>query len=222
MELRDQKLAAEVEKIQAEAELARANLAIAKEHLGITKVRRVEAERKADVENAQDERCGRYRFVSQINEANVRLCINRLTEWERLYPDRDIEITITSGGGEIVQGLALYDFLQTLKKPTRKIIIVCFGIAASMAGVILQAGDVRRMGKESWLMLHEASLAVEGKSGEIENRIEWVRAVENRLWLLYANRSNLSKAQIKNKLKGTDWFVDSTEALEKGFVDEVV
>ena len=47
---------------------------------------------------------------------------------------------------EVIAGLALYDFIQTLRRKGHKVTTVSYGMAASMAGILLQAGDVRVMG----------------------------------------------------------------------------
>jgi len=217
----EDKMAAEVAKLNAERDLALIEKMSAEERLIMARLRRVEAERLAAVEAAKDERNGIYQFSGQVTESSIRLCQNRLIEWDRLFPDRDIRITLMSGGGEIVHGVALYDFIQTMKRPSRRIVITALGLAASMASVLLQAGDWRVMGREAWLMLHEASLFAEGKTSDVSARLDWVKAVQERMLDIYASRSRMTKAAIRAKW-GKDWFIDSKEALAKGFVDEVV
>ena len=55
-----------------------------------------------------------------------------------------------------------------------------------MAGILLQAGDIRIMGAESWLMIHEISFGASGKIGEIEDTVEWVKKIQERVVKIFA------------------------------------
>jgi ATP-dependent protease ClpP protease subunit len=89
-----------------------------------------------------------------------------------------------------------------------------------MAGILLQAGDVRIMGKESWLLIHQVSFGASGSFGEVEDTTKWVDRIQDRVLDIFASRSKMSKAQIKRKWNRTDWWISSDEALKLGFVDE--
>jgi ATP-dependent protease ClpP protease subunit len=94
-------------------------------------------------------------------------------------------------------------------------------MAASMAGILLQAGDERVMGKETWVLLHEASFLAAGKIGEVDDTVEWVKKVQKRILAIFAGRSNLSRSQIERRWKRKDWWLSSTDCLKHGFVDKV-
>jgi ATP-dependent Clp endopeptidase proteolytic subunit ClpP len=207
-ELRRRVLAAEAEEAETSA---------ATRLLTLDQLRRSEAS-----EAAKDEHNGTYRFFGSVVESSVRLCMQRLTEWDATNPDRDITIVFTSGGGDVINGLALFDFISSKRKPGRTIRTVSLGWAASMAGILLQAGDVRIMGREAWLMIHEASFEAEGKTGEIETRVEWVKAVQERVLGIFAARSGMSVTSIRNKWRNKDWYIDSAEALKLHLIDEVL
>jgi ATP-dependent protease ClpP protease subunit len=151
----------------------------------------------------------------------VKLAINRLTEWDRLYPKEPIQIVFTSGGGSVVDGMALFDFILGLRKAGHRVTTSTLGMAASMAGILLQAGDVRTMGKEAWLMIHEASFRTEGKIGEVEDTVEWIKKVQERVLDIFASRSIMPRAEIKEKWLRRDWWIDSDSALQHGFVDSI-
>jgi ATP-dependent Clp endopeptidase proteolytic subunit ClpP len=130
-----------------------------------------------------------------------------------------MEIIFSSGGGSIVDGMALYDFIQDLRAQGHRITTSTLGIAASMAGILLQAGDVRTMGREAWLMIHEAAFRTEGKIGEIEDTVDWIKKVQERVLLIFAARSQMSAEDIRAKWTRRDWWIDSDEALQLGLVD---
>jgi ATP-dependent protease ClpP protease subunit len=94
-------------------------------------------------------------------------------------------------------------------------------MAASMAGILLQAGHQRIMGRESWLMIHEASFSASGKTGDVEDTVEWVKAMQERILNIFATRSKMTKSALKRKWTRKNWWISSDEALKLGFVDEI-
>ena len=201
------KASAEAEKAEADAEVAR----IARDR----EVYKRSREQAADIHHHV------YRFLSDVSSGSVKSCIDELVVWSRLEPGCHIEIVFQSPGGDVVAGMALWDFLEELKRSGHRLTTIARGYAASMAGILLQAGDERAMGRESWLLIHEASFGVVGSFGEVEDRMEWVRKVQERILDIFAQRSNLSKAQIKRRWHRKDWWLDSNEALKLGFIDEI-
>jgi ATP-dependent Clp protease protease subunit len=171
-------------------------------------------------ELASDEFHHVYRFIGAVNDGSVKECINQLQTWDRMEPDCSITLLFHSPGGDVVAGLALWDFLIELKG-THQLTTVARGYAASMAGILLQAGHKRAMGAESWLLIHEASFGVAGSMGEVEDRVEWIKKVQGRILQIFADRSNLTKASIKRRWHRKDWWLSSDEALKHGFIDEI-
>jgi ATP-dependent protease ClpP protease subunit len=223
-----EKFAAEAAKFKAEAAKARAEarkaLADAEQAEAFAAMEAFDLERaveKRERERATDQRHRVYRFVGDVGSGSVKACMDELTVWSRIDPACRMEIIFQSPGGDVVSGLALWDFLQEQRGAGHHLTTVARGYAASMAGILLQAGDVRIMGKESWLLVHEASFGVIGSFGEVEDRVEWVRKVQGRILDIFAARSKLSKAQIKRRWHRKDWWLDSDSALKYGFVDEV-
>jgi ATP-dependent protease ClpP protease subunit len=80
-------------------------------------------------------------------------------------------------------------------------------------------------------MIHEASFGASGKTGEIEDRVDWIKRVQDQFLSIFAERcaeadpatatKKLSKRQIKDKWSRTDWWINAEEALEYGLVDEI-
>jgi ATP-dependent protease ClpP protease subunit len=96
-------------------------------------------------------------------------------------------------------------------------------MAASMAGVLLQAGDVRWCSQSSWVMIHRASYGAIGQSHDIEDQVKFVRRIEDRILDIFVLRSEgkLTKAKIKRNWDRKDWWLTADECLELGIVDSV-
>ena len=94
-------------------------------------------------------------------------------------------------------------------------------MAASMAGILLQAGEHRWIGHQSWILIHRASFGAIGKTFEIEDEVGWIKRIEERIIKIFTSRSTLTKLKIKRNWDRKDWWINADEALEMGLVDEI-
>ena len=166
-----------------------------------------------------------YQFVSAVNDNSVANCIDRLMRWDRQEPECPMEIIFNSPGGSVIAGMALFDFIAALSLRgggSHQITTLGLGYAASMAGILLQAGDKRRMGKQAWVLIHEISFSAIGKIGEVEDTTEWAKRICKRVVDIFAERSHMKKSYIEAHWKRKDWWISSEECLKLGIVDEVV
>jgi len=205
---------AEAKKTNAEARKTEAEAF--KEELEANKMYEDDQKRKAcDKENHL------FRFSGEVRGASVQSCISTLTQWSRLDPKCDIEIIFSSPGGSIIDGFELFDFIQHLRSKGHKITTGTLGMAASMAGILLQAGDVRWVGYQAWIMIHRAAFGAFGKTYEVEDEVEFVKRIEGRILDIFTARSKLTKPKIKRNWDRKDWWISADEAVELELVDEI-
>ena len=186
-----------------------------------TEIGLAKAQRQEELELAQNAYHYAYPFITAIDANSVMHCISQLNTWMRTKPGCDIEIIFNSPGGDVVEGMALFDYIQQVRTAGHHVTTTALGMAASMAGILLQAGDKRVMGKEAWVLIHEASFGARGKIGEVEDTVKWVKMVQGRILKIFAARSKLSERAIAARWKRTDWWLSSDECLKYGLVDEV-
>lgn len=208
------KLNAEAEHAEAEAKIARAQ-AIAAE------IGQRDLERKEVDYLAGNKFHKVYAFNDVIGSSSVGACISQLNIWSRTEPGCGIEVIFNSPGGAVIEGMALYDYLQSLRRAGHKLTTVTFGMAASMAGILLQAGDVRVIGAESYVLIHEISTGAIGKIGEIEDVVEFTKKIQKRVLNIFALRSKKPVAYFEKHWRRKDWWLDSSECMKLGIVDEV-
>ena len=216
-----EKIKAETEKAQAEARKVKAEalsveLKVKKEEIELQKL--IDAENKI---KASDTENNVYRFNGAVDKASVIKCRCKLTQWARLNPDSDMEIVFASPGGSITAGFELFDYIQQLRASGHKITTGSLGMAASMAGILLQAGENRWIGHQSWILIHRASFGAIGKSFEIEDEVAWIKRIEERIINIFASRSTLTSIKIKRNWDRKDWWINADEALGMGLVDEI-
>lgn len=172
-------------------------------------------------ERASSDEANIYYFHGAVNSISSSDCIESVGFWTRKRPGSDITIVFNSPGGGVFEGLALYDFLRDLRSRGHKLTTKSVGMAASMGGVLLQAGDERIMGPNAYMLIHEVSSGSMGKVSEMEDALEFTNRLQEKLLDILSERSSLTKAQIKRKWKKKDWWLDAQEALELGFIDRI-
>jgi ATP-dependent Clp endopeptidase proteolytic subunit ClpP len=172
-------------------------------------------------EKAADDENHLYRFGSEVSGGSVGSCIKKLTEWHRLDPKCGIEVIFSSPGGSIIDGFELFDYMQYLRNEGHHLTTGTLGMAASMAGILLQAGDTRWIGQQAWMMIHRAAFGAYGKTFEIEDEVKFVKRVEERILDIFTSRSELTRNKIKRNWERKDWWISSEEAVELQLVDEI-
>jgi ATP-dependent protease ClpP protease subunit len=205
----------------ARAEARKLNAEAAQAEIALEKSKRTERD-----ELAKDSLHQVYVFDSEVNHTKVKECIKQLTTWSRQEPECEIEIQINSPGGEIFAGFALIDAIRLLRAKGHKVTMVALGMAASMAGVILQAADVRVMGANCLMLIHEGALGAIGDFGKVEDRVKLMGLMHERILALFEERAKpinpkTTKAFIRHRWQRKDWWLDADDCLKFGFVDAV-
>ena len=167
-----------------------------------------------------------YNFEGVVDRNSVRSAIRFLRQYDRLEPECGLKIIFNRPGGSVIDGMALFDEIVTMSKRgggSHHITTVVRGYAASMAGILLQAGDHRVSGAESYLMIHEIAAGTGGKIGEIKDDVKFYDRICDRVVDIFVERSGgkISKAGFKKRWERQDWWLDSAEALKLGFIDQI-
>lgn len=162
-----------------------------------------------------------YTFYESVTRDSVKKCIADLGLWSRRDPGCKMTINFCTSGGSVIDGLALYDYIRELSSIGHTVETTALGFAASMGGILLQAGDKRIMGQNAYLLIHEVSSVAIGNFSEIEDELKFLQRLQDKCLNILASRSTMTPRQIKNKWKRKDWWLDADEALELGFCDEI-
>lgn len=187
-------------------------------------VEAVLAERELASQDASKDQSRIYNFLGPINFATAQQCMDVMGQWVREDASRNIRLIFNSPGGSVIDGLALIDYINEIREEFgTKITTVALGFAASMAAVVLQAGDERVVGRNAYLMLHEISNATENAMSvsEIEDTATFTRQLNERLVGILASKANIDEDEIKKRWERRDWWLNSDEALELGLCDAI-
>ena len=132
--------------------------------------------------------------------------------------DTDLKVRINSYGGEVSQGLAIYNLLKSFDK---KVTTVCDVFACSSASVIFMAGDERIMNKASLLLIHNAWTQAVGDSNELRKQAEDLEKVTKPSIDIYVSSTGLDESKIREMMDEETWLT-SDEALEMGFATKII
>lgn len=156
-------------------------------------------------------------LIKSLRELDTRL---RLEAIDRGRPDSPdpIWLHINSGGGYSFDGNAATDFITTLKTPVYTLVE---GYAGSAAVDIVLAGRKRFITPQSFMMIHEFSHFVWGKYKDFEDAERLHEMLWDQMVDYMASRTKLTKAKLREMLRH-DWWMNAAEALEHGFVDEIL
>lgn len=182
-----------------------------------------EIEHEQERKRASADEARVFPFYSQVQGGSVRACMEMLGEWSRLphAKDNPFTIEITSPGGSVFDGLALFDYTKELRSRGYVVNTYGTGLVASMATVLLQLGETRILGANSWFMVHEMSDFIIGNLSEIEDAAKVARRMNERLNDILMERATVSKSTFKRNSERKDWYMTAQEAVEHGFADEV-
>jgi ATP-dependent Clp protease protease subunit len=127
---------------------------------------------------------------------------------------------ITSPGGVVTSGMAIYDTMQFVKPP---IATLCIGQAASMGSLLLCAGSkgMRYALPNARIMVHQPSGGFSGQASDIERHAEDIIKMKRRLNEVYVKHTGQTYEQIERTLD-RDYFMSSDQARDFGLIDRVL
>ncbi|MEJ8570750.1 head maturation protease, ClpP-related [Microbaculum marinum] len=128
---------------------------------------------------------------------------------------REVTVRINSPGGDMFEGIAIYNLLRG---HPAKVTVEVPGWAASAAAIIAMAGDEIRMGMGAFMMVHNAWGAVIGNRHDMREAAGLFDRFDAALADIYEARTGLDRARVV-ELMDAETFLTASEAVETGFAD---
>ncbi|MAB49440.1 ATP-dependent Clp endopeptidase proteolytic subunit ClpP [Winogradskyella sp. MH6] len=155
-----------------------------------------------------------------VNDQVANIIQAQLLFLQSVDASKDIQIYINSPGGSVYAGLGIYDTMQFVKPD---VATICTGIAASMAAVLLCAGEKGKRSalKHSRVMIHQPMSGTQGQVSDMEIAVRETLKVKEELYNIISTHSGKSYEQVE-KDSDRDYWMRSNEALEYGMIDEVL
>ncbi len=155
-----------------------------------------------------------------INDSVANLVVAQLLYLDREDPDKDINLYINSPGGVISAGLAIYDTIQMVRA---EVSTICVGMAASMATVLLSAGEKgkRYTLPNATVHMHQPMGGAQGQASDIEIAAREILRMQDKIRSILASNTGQTYEKIAQDTD-RDYYLDADLAKEYGLVDEVL
>jgi ATP-dependent Clp endopeptidase proteolytic subunit ClpP len=135
----------------------------------------------------------------------------------RNLKDMNVDLHINCVGGEIFDGMAIYN---TIKKHNGTVTAYIEGLAASMGSVIPLAADKVVMSENSLLMIHNAWGGAVGEAKDMRKRADMLEKLSGEIANIYEKKTVLDRVEIDQMMNDETWF-NAEEAMKAGFVDVI-
>jgi ATP-dependent Clp protease protease subunit len=155
-----------------------------------------------------------------INDQVANIIQAQLLFLESTDASKDIQIYINSPGGGVYAGLGIYDTMQLIKPD---VATICTGMAASMAAVLLCAGEKgKRSGlTHSRVMIHQPLGGAQGQASDIEITAREILILKEELYKIISKHTGQDYDKIYED-SDRDFWMKADKALEYGMIDEVL
>ncbi len=157
---------------------------------------------------------------SEINDDVANLLVAQLLFLESEDPEKEVHLYINSPGGSVYAGLAIYDTIQHIRPPVSTF---CVGIAASMAALLLAAGEKgkRFALPHSRILIHQPLGGFRGQASDIDIQAREILNLREELNKILVRHTKQPIEKIK-KDTDRDYYMDANEAKEYGIIDTIV
>lgn len=129
-----------------------------------------------------------------------------------------VTVNINSPGGDMFEGLAIYNLLREYEG---KVTVKVLGLAASAASIIAMAGDEVQIGRGAFLMIHNCWVYAMGNRHDLAQIADDMAPFDKAMSDIYQARSGLDSAAIDKMMDG-ETYIGGSEAVEKGFADSLL
>lgn len=148
--------------------------------------------------------------------------------WDGIQPDEiakeiaaldvaELNVHVNSPGGVVFDGIAIYNAFAT---HSARVVMHVEGIAASIASVIVMAGDEIRIGESANMMIHKPWSFMVGDADDMRAEADILDGLEKGIVDIYTARTENGEDEIKGWLKAETWF-RGQQAVDNGFADAV-
>ncbi|EKY2079414.1 Clp protease ClpP [Cronobacter sakazakii] len=130
----------------------------------------------------------------------------------------DVTVNINSPGGDMFEGLAIYNLLREYDG---KVTVKVLGLAASAASIIAMAGDEVQIGRGAFLMIHNCWVYAMGNRHDLAQIAADMAPFDKAMSDIYQARSGLDAETVDRMMDG-ETYIGGSEAVEKGFADSLL
>lgn len=133
-------------------------------------------------------------------------------------PENDVVVNINSPGGDLFEGLAIYNLLREHKG---NVTVKVLGIAASAASIIAMAGDDIQIARSGFLMVHDTWVVAMGNRNDLRDLADQLEPFDFAMADIYATRTGLDQKAVLKKMDAETW-INGSAAVDEGWADSLL
>lgn len=130
--------------------------------------------------------------------------------------DKPVTVTINSPGGDVFEGLAIYNLLR---EHPGEVTVKIVGLAASAASFIAMAGDRVEIGKAAFLMIHNSWVVAMGDRQALREVADWLEPFDEAMVSIYNAKTGMDEADISAMMDAETW-INGSKSVDLGFADD--
>ena len=128
---------------------------------------------------------------------------------------KDVTVMINSPGGDVWEGLAIYNLLREY---SGKVTVKIIGLAASAASFIAMAADEIQIARAGFLMIHNAWSVAMGNKNDMREYADFLDQIDQTIADIYHVRTGIDVDDLSDQMDAETW-INGTTAIDQGFAD---
>ena len=159
-----------------------------------------------------------YDAIGQDPWSGEGVTTKRIAAALRSVNGADVTVNINSPGGDMFEGLAIYNLLRDY---SGKVTVKVLGLAASAASIIAMAGDEIRIARAGFLNIHNCWVVALGNRQDLLEVASRLEPFDQAMAEIYASRTK-SQLSAMQRLMDADTWLNGSAAVEQGFADQLL
>ena len=154
----------------------------------------------------------------EIEQDTLYAVMTRFDNFVQHNEDKDINLVLSSYGGDVYSMLGIIDYFKTLPV---KVNTHCYGACMSAAAVILSCGTGKRsMTQNSTVMVHEGSAFEAGKTTDVLKGADHLKKLQSNINRILGEVTGKDQ-KFWEEVSKSDTYLTAEECLEYGIVDKI-
>ena len=155
----------------------------------------------------------------EIEQDTLYAVMTRFDNFVQHNEDKDINLVLSSYGGDVYSMLGIIDYFKTLPV---KVNTHCYGACMSAAAVILSCGTGKRsMTQNSTVMVHEGSAFEAGKTTDVLKGADHLKKLQSNINRILGEVTGKDQ-EFWEEVSRQDTYLTAEECLDYGIIDEII
>ena len=174
--------------------------------------------RAAVAEEEQDRSISIYDAIGYDYWTGEGVTARRVASALRTLGAGPVTVNVNSPGGDMFEGLAIYNLLREHKGD---VTVKVLGVAASAASIIAMAGDTVQIARAAFFMVHNSWVVASGNRNDLRETADWLEPFDAAMADIYVARTGADTKAIAKLMDAESW-IGGSAAVEQGFADELL